>query len=153
MNKELQSIKDLIVGKSGTSIGANQVMGEFGRGDRQLGQEEEVQAFGNFQRPRNDPYSNTYNPGLRNHPNLSWTNNNHLGANNPQGGTNFQGGNNYQGGITTKDIRIGVSIRTIIKEGQIPTPTTTTTNGVVRATTLQTTLTLKHRPINQERNP
>ncbi|CAL9011037.1 unnamed protein product [Prunus brigantina] len=27
-----------------------------------------------FQRPRNDPYSNTYNPGWRNHPNFSWSN-------------------------------------------------------------------------------
>ena len=37
VNKELQSIKDLIVGKSGTSIGANQVMGEFDGGEGQLG--------------------------------------------------------------------------------------------------------------------
>src|SRR5262249_41306180 len=30
---------------------------------------------GNFQRPpQNNPYSNTYNPGWRNHPNFSWTN-------------------------------------------------------------------------------
>ena len=48
MNKELQSIKDLIVGKSQTSIGANHVMGELDGGERQLGQEEEVQAFGDF---------------------------------------------------------------------------------------------------------
>ncbi|CAA0836839.1 Unknown protein, partial [Striga hermonthica] len=27
-------------------------------------------------RPVNDPYSNTYNPGWRNHPNFSWSNNN-----------------------------------------------------------------------------
>ncbi|XP_050104617.1 uncharacterized protein LOC126584198 [Malus sylvestris] len=26
----------------------------------------------NFIRPRSDPYSNTYNPGWKNHPNLSW---------------------------------------------------------------------------------
>ena len=25
-----------------------------------------------FQRPRNDPMASTYNPGCRNHPNLSW---------------------------------------------------------------------------------
>jgi hypothetical protein len=25
-----------------------------------------------FSRPGNDPYSNTYNPGWRNHPNFSW---------------------------------------------------------------------------------
>ncbi|KAL5543361.1 hypothetical protein UlMin_007145 [Ulmus minor] len=29
----------------------------------------------NFQRPQHNPYSNTYNPGWRNHPNLSWGNN------------------------------------------------------------------------------
>src|SRR5262249_48233221 len=29
----------------------------------------------NFQRPpHNNPYSNTYNPGWRNHPNFSWSN-------------------------------------------------------------------------------
>ena len=28
----------------------------------------------NFQR-QNNPYSNTYNPGWRNHPNFSWSNN------------------------------------------------------------------------------
>ncbi|CAL9020139.1 unnamed protein product [Prunus brigantina] len=27
-------------------------------------------------RPRNDPFSNTYNPGWRDHPNFSWKNNN-----------------------------------------------------------------------------
>jgi hypothetical protein len=27
-----------------------------------------------FSRPGNDPYSNTYNPGWRNHPNFSWKN-------------------------------------------------------------------------------
>jgi hypothetical protein len=25
-----------------------------------------------FSRPRNDPHSNSYNPGWRNHPNFSW---------------------------------------------------------------------------------
>ncbi|CAL8988194.1 unnamed protein product [Prunus brigantina] len=29
-----------------------------------------------LQRPRNDPFSNTYNPGWRDHPNFSWKNNN-----------------------------------------------------------------------------
>ncbi|XP_050104717.1 uncharacterized protein LOC126584354 [Malus sylvestris] len=33
---------------------------------------EQVNAFNNFQRPRYDPYSNFYNPGWRNHPNLRW---------------------------------------------------------------------------------
>src|SRR5262249_15210347 len=36
---------------------------------------EQVDYTGNFQRPpQNNPYSNTYNPGWRNHPNFSWTN-------------------------------------------------------------------------------
>ncbi|CAN6686680.1 unnamed protein product [Malus baccata var. baccata] len=33
---------------------------------------EQVNAFNNFQRPRYDPYSNFYNPGWRDHPNLKW---------------------------------------------------------------------------------
>ncbi|KAM1829984.1 hypothetical protein ACFX14_022734 [Malus domestica] len=33
---------------------------------------EQVNAFTNFQRPRYDPYSNFYNPGWRDHPNLRW---------------------------------------------------------------------------------
>jgi hypothetical protein len=33
--------------------------------------------------PKNNPYSNTYNPGWRNHPNFSWSNN--------QSALNFQG--------------------------------------------------------------
>ena len=33
--------------------------------------EEEVKAMG---QTRNDPYSNNYNPGWRNHPNFSWRN-------------------------------------------------------------------------------
>ena len=38
--------------------------------------EEAVNAIGNYgaPRPRNDPYSNTYNPGWANHPNLRWNN-------------------------------------------------------------------------------
>ncbi|XP_062085912.1 uncharacterized protein LOC133792019 [Humulus lupulus] len=35
----------------------------------------QVQAVGNFQRPFNNPFSYTYNPGGRNHPNFSWRNN------------------------------------------------------------------------------
>ncbi|XP_050136167.1 uncharacterized protein LOC126611891 [Malus sylvestris] len=33
---------------------------------------EQVNAFNNFQHPRYDPYSNFYNPGWRDHPNLRW---------------------------------------------------------------------------------
>jgi hypothetical protein len=33
---------------------------------------EQVNAFNNFQKHSTGPYSETYNPGWRNHPNLSW---------------------------------------------------------------------------------
>ncbi|KAL5570763.1 hypothetical protein UlMin_020360 [Ulmus minor] len=36
---------------------------------------EQANFVSNFQRPQNNPYSTTYNPGWRNHPNLSWGNN------------------------------------------------------------------------------
>ncbi|KAJ8768975.1 hypothetical protein K2173_023970 [Erythroxylum novogranatense] len=35
---------------------------------------EEAHYVGNYNRQRLDPYSNTYNPGWRNHPNFSWWN-------------------------------------------------------------------------------
>ena len=35
---------------------------------------EQLNAFNNFQRNQRNPYSNTYNPGWRNHPNFSWSN-------------------------------------------------------------------------------
>ncbi|XP_062112692.1 uncharacterized protein LOC133823859 [Humulus lupulus] len=35
----------------------------------------QVQEVGNFQGPYNNPYSNSHNPGWRNHPNFSWRNN------------------------------------------------------------------------------
>ncbi|XP_062116773.1 uncharacterized protein LOC133830740 [Humulus lupulus] len=35
----------------------------------------QVQAVGNFQRPYQNPFANTYNHGWRNHPNFSWRNN------------------------------------------------------------------------------
>ncbi|KAG8474649.1 hypothetical protein CXB51_031277 [Gossypium anomalum] len=35
-------------------------------------EEEQVHYMGNNSRPENNPYSNTYNAGLRNHPNFSW---------------------------------------------------------------------------------
>ncbi|XP_017972556.1 PREDICTED: uncharacterized protein LOC108661169 [Theobroma cacao] len=36
---------------------------------------ESLQFVGNFNRQQNNPYSNTYNHGWRNHPNFSWNNN------------------------------------------------------------------------------
>ncbi|CAN6725504.1 unnamed protein product [Malus baccata var. baccata] len=38
---------------------------------------EQVNSFNNFQRPRYDSYSNLYNPGWRDHPNLKWDKNQH----------------------------------------------------------------------------
>ncbi|CAN6691345.1 unnamed protein product [Malus baccata var. baccata] len=38
---------------------------------------EQVNAFNNFQRPIYDPYSNFYNPGWRDHPNLKWDKDQH----------------------------------------------------------------------------
>ena len=35
---------------------------------------EQVNQVGEINRQRNNPYSNTYNPGWRNHPNFSWSN-------------------------------------------------------------------------------
>jgi hypothetical protein len=49
---------------------------------------EQVNAFKNFQKPSSGPYSETYNPGWRNHPNFSWKQNqptiNQGGAPHPQ---------------------------------------------------------------------
>ena len=36
---------------------------------------EQANVIGYSKQPNNSPYSNTYNPGWRNHPNLSWKNN------------------------------------------------------------------------------
>ena len=41
-------------------------------------------------RQANNPYSNTYNPGWRNHPNFSWSNNNNVVA------PSFPNNNNLQ---------------------------------------------------------
>ncbi|KAL4301846.1 hypothetical protein GQ457_10G009500 [Hibiscus cannabinus] len=48
---------------------------------------EQVSYLGNFNRNSNNPYSNTYNPGWRHHPNFSWNN---------QGGTNASSSNRQQ---------------------------------------------------------
>ncbi|XP_062025089.1 uncharacterized protein LOC133741154 [Rosa rugosa] len=51
--------------------------------------EEQARVINNFQgrQQKNDPYSPTYNPGWRNHPNFSWGGN--------QGGSSSQGGGSY----------------------------------------------------------
>ena len=72
-----------------------------------LGPEEEVHAMNNYNpRPRNDPYSNTYNPWWRNHPNFSWSNNNqntgnHWGNNNQNNGHQWGNNNSNQRQINT----------------------------------------------------
>ncbi|XP_062028611.1 uncharacterized protein LOC133744532 [Rosa rugosa] len=51
------------------------------------GGQEGVNAIGfqqGFQRPRNDPFSNTYNPGWKDHPNFRWKDNENV-QNAPQG--------------------------------------------------------------------
>ncbi|XP_022864581.1 uncharacterized protein LOC111384524, partial [Olea europaea var. sylvestris] len=40
-----------------------------------VNQSEEVSYAQNFQRQQNNPFSNTFNPGWKNHPNFSWSNN------------------------------------------------------------------------------
>ncbi|PIN17626.1 DNA-directed DNA polymerase [Handroanthus impetiginosus] len=39
-----------------------------------------IQFVSNFRKPQNNPYSNTYNPGWRQHPNFSWNNNQGQGS-------------------------------------------------------------------------
>ena len=41
---------------------------------------ESVNYIGNFNRGQNNPYSNSYNPGWRNHPNFSWGGNQGVSA-------------------------------------------------------------------------
>ena len=46
-------------------------------------QVENAQFVSNFNRPQQaNPFSNTYNPGWRNHPNFSWSNPNNAGPSN-----------------------------------------------------------------------
>ena len=57
---------------------------------------EEANAVSGNYGPNNNPYSNTYNPGWRNHPNFSWRNNQPLlgqGSGQPQY-QNFQNNTN-----------------------------------------------------------
>ena len=51
-----------------------------------LSQPEQANFIPNFNRQQHNPYSNTYNPGWRNHPNFSWGNNQH----NPKPPPGFQ---------------------------------------------------------------
>ena len=51
---------------------------------------ESVNFVGNYQRNQNNPYSNTYNPGWRNHPNFSWGNQGSATNPRPQNPPGFQ---------------------------------------------------------------
>jgi hypothetical protein len=54
---------------------------------------EQVNAFNSFQKPSSGPYSETYNPGWRNHPNFSWKQN--------QPNTNQGGAPHYPPGFSS----------------------------------------------------
>ena len=47
--------------------------------------QESVNYMGKFPNSNNNPYSNTYNPGWRNHPNFSWSQGQQLNQNNAGG--------------------------------------------------------------------
>ncbi|XP_021979522.1 uncharacterized protein LOC110875628 [Helianthus annuus] len=53
----------------GSSSGGAYQVGDFLTGEMS---HEHVDFMGNQYRPQNNPYSNTYNPGWKNHPNFSW---------------------------------------------------------------------------------
>jgi hypothetical protein len=57
---------------------------------------EQVNAFNSFQKPSSGPYSETYNPGWRNHPNFSWKQNQPI--TNPGGAPHAQ--NHYPPGFS-----------------------------------------------------
>ena len=52
---------------------------------------EQMNAFNHFRKQSNGPYSETYNPGWRNHLNFSWKQNQPTN----QGGASYQGQNQY----------------------------------------------------------
>ena len=59
---------------------------------------EQAHALNNFQRPNHNPFSQTYNPGWRNHPNFSWkSENNNAQTSQPpfQAHHNFQNSHGY----------------------------------------------------------
>ena len=53
---------------------------------------EQVHALNTFKKPNQNPYSQTYNPGWKNHPNFSWRNNNTAQPSHQP----FQGNQNFQ---------------------------------------------------------
>jgi hypothetical protein len=67
---------------------------------------EQVNAFNNFQKPPSGPYSETYNPGWRNHPNFSWKQN--QPTTNPGGAPHAK--NHYPPGFSTPYQNHGCSV-------------------------------------------
>ncbi|KAI4297463.1 hypothetical protein L6164_037352 [Bauhinia variegata] len=60
--------------------GGNHSSGECPRNMFGQSSQEQLNYLGNPPRPQNDPFSNTYNLGWRNHPNISWGNKGNQGA-------------------------------------------------------------------------
>jgi hypothetical protein len=85
---------------------------------------EQVNAFNNFQKPSSGPYSETYNPGWRNHPNFSWKQNQPI--TNPGGAPHAQ--NHYPPGFSAPYQNHGRSALPASSSYQAPTqaPTSST---------------------------
>jgi hypothetical protein len=85
---------------------------------------EQVNAFNNFQKPSSGPYSETYNPGWRNHPNFSWKQNQPI--TNPGGAPHAQ--NHYPPGFSAPYQNHGRSAPPASSSYQAPTqaPTSST---------------------------
>jgi hypothetical protein len=78
---------------------------------------EQVNAFNNFQKPSSGPYSETYNPGWRNHPNFSWKQNQPI--TNPGGAPHAQ--NHYPPGFSAPYQNHGRSAPPASSSYQAPT--------------------------------
>ena len=74
LTRKLESLT-MGLNKALAMIDANMV------GSSEIDQMEQVNYMGNPIRPRNDPFSNTYNPGWRNHPNFRCNSNTGQGNN------------------------------------------------------------------------
>ncbi|XP_022846278.1 uncharacterized protein LOC111369022 [Olea europaea var. sylvestris] len=93
--------------------GADHNTTHFPLASTHVNQSEEVNYAQNFQRQQNNPFSNTFNPGWRNHPNFSWSSNQGQG----------QGGLNQELGTTG-----GIDCSRIISRAQRTLPSNTETN-------------------------
>ncbi|KAE8684537.1 DNA-directed RNA polymerase V subunit 5C-like [Hibiscus syriacus] len=71
--------------------------------------QESINFFGNFNRGNNNPYSNTYNPGWRQHPIFSWGNQGTSNAHQPVWQQNFNDSQGYQSNMPWHNQNKGVS--------------------------------------------